>query len=513
MQVTEVKNEGLSREFTVSLSSSEIDEKVDGKLSEIAKTAQLPGFRPGKVPAALLKKRYGRAVMGEVLEEAVNSSSQQALMEKGIRPAGQPKIEITSFDEGKDLEYTMTLDVMPEIEPVDLSAIELEKLVVETNESEITETLDQIASRYKTTTTITDARPTQSGDVIQIDFLGKVDDVAFDGGSAEDYELELGSNSFIPGFEDQLIGKNAGDAVTVNVTFPESYGAENLAGKPAVFDVTIKEIKGAEPAAIDDELAKKVGMDDLEKLKEAIREEKGRELGQISRMHMKRALLDKLADGHDFDVPPMMVEGEFDAIWHQFLHQRDVEDGKEVDHEAGDHDHAHSHEERDGDEEQKAEYRDIANRRVRLGLLLAEIGRVNEIQVGQEDLNRAMIEQARQYPGQEQQIIEYFRNNPEAQQQLSGPIFEEKVCDFIIEMAKVTERTVPLEELLADPDEVAEDAKTPKKKGAAKKKTPAKKATKADDASDTDSGEAKKATAKKKAPAKKKVAAKKDGAE
>jgi trigger factor len=511
MQVTELKNEGLSREYKVALAASEIDEKVDGKLAEYAKTAVLPGFRPGKVPASLLKKRYGKAVMGEVLEEAVNTSSQQAIMEQGVRPAGQPKIEITAFDEGQDLEYTITLDVMPEIEPVDLSALELEKLVVEVKDEEIDEALTSIASRYKTTAAIDTARPAESGDVVLIDFLGKVDGEAFDGGAAEDYELELGSGSFIPGFEDQLIGASAGDETDVKVQFPESYGAEHLAGKDAVFEVKVKEIRAAEPAAVDDELAKKVGMEDLGKLREAIREEKSRELNQISRMHMKRALLDKLADGHDFEVPPMMVESEFEQIWHQYLHQRDAEEGKHQDHGEHDHAHAHDHEEREGDEETKQEYRDIAVRRVRLGLLLAEIGRVNEIQVGQEDLNRAMIEQARQYPGQEQQVIDYFRNNPEAQQQLSGPIFEDKVVDFIVEMAKVTERAVPLEELLTDPDADTETDEKPKKKAAAKKKAPAKKkaAAKKAESDGDDSDAAKKAPAKKKAAAKKKAESKK----
>ncbi|MHC8509656.1 MAG: trigger factor [Rhodospirillales bacterium] len=478
MQITEVKNEGLSREFKIALSAGEIDEKVNGKLSEYAKTVSLPGFRRGKVPAKVLKKRYGKSVMGEVLEQAVNDSSKQAITERGIRPAGQPKVEITSFDEGADLEYTIKLDVMPEIEPVDFASLKLERLVTEVADGEIDEALSTIAGRHRTTAKIEDDRPAEKGDVLLIDFLGKIGGEPFAGGAAQDYELELGSNSFIPGFEDQLTGKRAGEEAEVKVAFPENYGSEELAGKDAVFECTVKEIRSASTAAVDDELAKKVGMEDLGKLREAIREEKARELGQISRMRLKRELLDALAGAHSFETPQMMVENEFSAIWHQFLHQRDTADGKTQDHGADDHAHAHDHEEREGDEEQKAEYRTIAERRVRLGLLLAEIARINEIEVGQEEINRAVMEHARRYPGQEQQVFDHFRENPQARQELGGPILEEKVCDFILEMASVTDRTVDLEELLAEPDEDAPEpkAKSAKSAKSAAKKKPAKKA-------------------------------------
>lgn len=488
MQVTETKNEGLSREFTVVIPASEFEEQVSTRLNELSKTMEMPGFRKGKVPVSLLRKKYGPNVMGETLEKAVQDGSAKVMSDNDLRPAMQPKIEITSFEEGKDLEYTMAVDVMPVIDLGDFSKIEVERVVAETNETEVDETLTRMADAYKTSEPVKRKRKAKSGDVVNIDFLGKVDGEAFDGGKAEGYDLELGAGSFIPGFEDQLIGQNPGDELDVNVKFPEEYGAENLAGKDAVFSVKINELKESKPSAIDDELAKKAGMDDLEALKSAIRDQHAQGFNKITKQKAKRALLDALNDAYDYDLPPGLVEAEYDSI--QKAYEQAKEAGQEV--------------EEMTDEEREVDFRSIANRRVKLGLLFAEVGRENKIEITQDDLQKAILQEAQNYPGQEQMVFKYYQENPEAMQQLSGPVFEDKVTDFILELAKTTDKVVSVEELMAEDDE--EDAK-PKKKAAAKKKAPAKKAAAKKD--DADKPAAKKAPAKK-APAKKAAAKKAD---
>ena len=481
MQVTETKNEGLSREYTIVVSADEFEEQVSSRLNELSKTMQMPGFRKGKVPVSLLRKKYGQNVMGEALEKAVQDGSAKVMSDNDLRPAMQPKIEITSFEEGKDLEYTMAVDVMPEIDLGDFSKIEVERLVAETDESEVDKTLERMADAYKTSEPVKRKRKAKKGDVVNIDFLGKVDGEPFDGGKAEGYDLELGSGSFIPGFEDQLIGQNPGDELDVNVKFPDEYGAENLAGKDAVFEVKINELKEAKPAAIDDELAKKAGMEDLEALKTAIREQHSQGFNQITKQKAKRALLDALNDAYDYDLPPSLLEAEYESI--QKAYEQAKEAGQEI--------------EEMTDEEREADFRDIANRRVKLGLLFAEVGRENKIEINQDDLQKAILQEAQNYPGQEQMVFKYYQENPEAMQQLSGPVFEDKVTDFIMELAKTTDKVVSVEELMADDEE---DAKP--KKAAAKKKAPAKKAAAKKPA-------AKKAPAKK-APAKKTAAKKED---
>ncbi len=496
MQVTEVKSEGLSREYKIALPAKEIEEKVSLKLQEIARTASLPGFRPGKVPVSLLRKRYGPSVMGEVLESAVSTSAEQAMTEKGIRPAGQPEFEVTSFEDGKDLEYTIKLDILPEVAVPDLSKIKVERMVPKIDEKDIEETLQRIADANKTSEPITTKRKTKGGDIISIDFVGKIDGEPFAGGAAEGYELELGSNSFIPGFEDQLIGVNAGDDVEVKVNFPEEYGAEELAGKEAVFDVKVHEIREGKPSPIDDDLAKKAGADNLEKLREMITEEQGREFKQYGRMIVKRQLLDQLADMVDFDVPPKLADQEYNSIVHQWQHEQHGSDPQNADEKA--HEEAHEFE---PDADQAQEFKDIAARRVRLGLLLSEIGRSNNIQIAQEDLNRAMMTEARKYPGQEQQVMDYFKNNPQALEQISAPVFEDKIIDFVLEMAKVTDKPATMEELVealqADNDAQQNATDKPAKKKAAPKKKAA--AKKDDDGAATP----KKKPAAKKKPAKK----------
>ena len=485
MQVTETKNEGLSREYTVVIPADEFEEQVTSRLNELSKTIQMPGFRKGKVPVSLLRKKYGPNVMGEALEKAVQEGSSKVMQDNDLRPAMQPKIEITSFEEGKDLEYTMAVDVMPEIDLGDFSKIKVERQVVESDESEVDKTLERMADAYKTAEPVTRKRKAKKGDVVNIDFVGKVGGEEFPGGKAEGYDLELGSGSFIPGFEDQLIGQNPGDELDVNVKFPDEYGAEDLAGKDAVFTVKINELKESKPAEIDDELAKKAGMDDLEALKQAIRDQHDQGFNQISRQKAKRVLLDALNDNYEFELPQGLVEAEYESIQKAF--EQAKEQGQEV--------------EEMTDEEREADFRDIAIRRVKLGLLFAEVGRQNKIEINQDDLQQAILQEAQNYPGQEQMVFKYYQENPEAMQQLSGPVFEDKVTNFIMELASVTDKTVSVEELMAED----EDDK-PKKKPAAKKKAPAKKKAAAKDGDDKPA--AKKAPAKK-APAKK-AAAKKD---
>lgn len=432
MQITEVSAQGLKREYKVVINAAALDAVVSEKLEQLRQRVNMPGFRPGKAPAALVKKQYGRALLGEAMEEQVNSALKDTIEGKGLKPAMQPKVEITSFEEGKDLECSLTIELLPEIEPGDFKQIKLERMTVEIGESEVDEFVAKIAENQKTYEKV--ERAAEKGDQILLDFSGSVDGVKFDGGTAENYPLVLGSNSFIPGFEDQLIGKAVGEPVTVNVTFPENYGNSDLAGKAAVFDCTIREVKAGQQATVDDEFAKRFGLGSLQELRENVKRDLGQEYKGLSRLQLKRSLLDQLADGHQFDVPPGMVELEFDQIWKEVT--SDEARFK-----------AELAEEKKTEDELKAEYTKIAERRIRLGLLLSEVGRRNNIEVKPEEVTKAMIEQARRFPGQERQVMEYFQKNPEASASLRAPIFEDKVIDFIVEMASVTEKPVSKEEL------------------------------------------------------------------
>jgi trigger factor len=456
MQITETNAEGLKREFTVTVASNDIERKMQDRLTEIGRTIRLPGFRPGKVPMPVLRKRYGTSVMGEVLEKAVSDSSAQAIREHNLRPALQPKIEIVSFKEGTDLEYKMAVELLPEIKPIDFTELQLERLRPEIPEDEIDKALQRIAEPNRKSEPVD--RPAATGDVVVIDFVGKVDGKEFPGGSAQGHSLELGSSRFIPGFEDQLIGAKAGEHRAVKVTFPAEYGSEELAGKDAEFTVDVKEVREKQPLVIDDDMAKEMGFDALEGLRKAVREQLERDYGGLARQRLKRALLDQLATKHDFPVPPGMVDLEFDTIWKQFQEARE-QNKDAVDEEAG-----------KSDDELKTEYRAIAERRVRLGLLLSEVGRANAITVSQDEVNRALGEEARRHRGYEKQVVEFYRSNPEALANLRAPIFEDKVVDFITEMATVADKTVSIADLLkpeADESSTAsgaEPAATPKRK-------------------------------------------------
>jgi trigger factor len=439
MQVTELSADGLKREYKVVVQAGEIEDRVARRLDELRQKVRMPGFRPGKVPVALLRKQYGRSVMGEVLEQAVNQGSQKAISEHELRPALQPKIEVTSFDEGADLEFTMALEVLPKVPPVDLKAIALTRLRAEVDDDSIGKALANLARGAQGFAAPETARPSQEGDRLTIDFEGTIDGAPFEGGKAEDFQLVLGSGFMIPGFESQLVGAAKGDERTLEVIFSDDFPKAELAGKGARFVVKVKELEEPKPVAIDDDLAKGQGFDDLVALKGVIRESIEREYSQMTRMRLKRGLLDHLAERYQFTVPAGMVELEFEAIWKQLQQERerageDLAEGKSED-------------------ELRAEYRGIAERRVRLGLILSDIGQSNDLKVEQNELNAAVMAQARRYPGQEQKVVEFFRSNPQAVEQLRAPLYEDKVVDFILQMATVTEQTVPVEELMRDPDE------------------------------------------------------------
>jgi trigger factor len=448
MQITETSAEGLKREFMVTVAADDIARQVESRLAELNQQVRLPGFRPGKVPLTVLRQRYGKSVMGEVLERAVNDSSAAALREHKLRPALQPKVEIVSFNEGANLEYKMAVEILPDIQPPNFASLQLERLKALVPDADIDNALERIAKQQRKSEVV--ERPAEKSDVVVMDFVGSVDGTPFPGGSATDYALELGSGSFIPGFEDQLIGAKAGDQRTLDITFPADYGAAELAGKAAQFAVTVKAVRGMANQAIDESLATAVGLANLEELRKTVRERIEQDYGRFSRQRLKRGLLDQLAEQHSFAVPQGMVDIEFDGIWKQFEAQR-----KQAQ-EAGTAAPAESEDAGKSDDALKAEYRAIAERRVRLGLLLSEIGRANNIQVTQDEINRALAEEARRYPGEERKVVEYYRSNPALIDALRAPIYEDKVVDFILEMAAVTEREVAPSELLAA--EPAEDA-------------------------------------------------------
>tara|TARA_R110000824_G_scaffold3234_5_gene15272 strand:- start:28878 stop:30359 length:1482 start_codon:yes stop_codon:yes gene_type:complete len=444
MQVTVTNTDGLKRELKIQVPAQDLEARLGAKLEEMKNQVRLKGFRPGKVPVSHLRKTFGKQVMGEIIQEAVGESSQKALADEALRPAFQPSIdlegEIQEVMDGKaDLTFKMSFEVVPTFDLADFSKVSVERLVAEVKDADIDEALKRLAENQKNFEPRAEGAKAEDGDLLTIDFVGKIDGVAFDGGSAEDANLELGSGRFIPGFEEQLVGVKVGDEKTVNVTFPAEYGAEQLAGKDAVFDVKVKEVKAPAEVAIDDELAKRFGFDALDKLREALAEQIKSDYTRMSRAHMKRAMLDKLDELHDFELPPSMVEQEFEQIWQQFQHELSHQNKT-----ADDLD--------EPEDEVKAEYRKIAERRVRLGLVLAEVGEKNSISVTEQELSQALAERARQFPGQERQLYQYYQQNPQAVQELRAPIFEDKVVDFIAELADVTDKPVSRDELFADPD-------------------------------------------------------------
>ena len=445
MQIVEKSVEGLSRVYGVTVPSALLAEKVEARIAEITPTLNLKGFRPGKVPTAHVRKMFGRSLMSEVVEQTITETTQKVLSDNNLRPAGEPDLrpdgDIQQVVEGKaDLSYEIALEVIPEFEPTDFSAISLKRPVYEPTDQEVDEAVAELAESSKTYEPRKGKTvKAKDGDQLLIDFVGRVDGEVFEGGSAEDATLTLGSGQFIPGFEEQLVGAKPEDEVLVKVTFPTEYQAAQLAGKDAEFTVTVKEVRAPKASKIDDELAKRLGIEDLEKLKELLRSNLQSQFASATRFKLKRALLDVLDEKHDFPLPPRMVEAEFSQIWDQL--QQDKSAGNLPPEDAD-----------KTDDQLDAEDRKIAQRRVRLGLVLAEIGRVNNVQVTEQELAEAMRAEAMRYGPQAQQIFEFFRQNPSAQAQLRAPIFEEKVVDLIVSKAKVEDETVSKEELLKEDD-------------------------------------------------------------
>jgi len=442
MQVTETVSDGLKREFKVVVPMAELATKVDTRLDELKGQVRINGFRPGKVPATHLKRMYGRAVMAETIEAAVRDANAEIVTKNGFKLAREPQVtmpseqgEIEKMVEGKsDLTYTVALEIMPPIELADFKGIKLERLTAEVQDSEVEAALKKLADQSRPFAPKGEGAKAANGDRVIIDFTGKIDGVPFEGGTGGDVGVGIGSNTFIPGFEEQLIGLGVGDKHVVKVTFPQAYPAENLAGKAAEFDVVVKSVDAPKDVAIDDEFAKQLGLESLDKLKEMMKQRLQQEHGGVSRQKVKRQLLDELDAKHKFTPPPSLVEDEFNNVWKTIVDDLAAQKRTFADEDTT-------------EEKAKEEYRGIAERRVRLGLVIAEIGEKNNIKVTDEELSRAVMDRARQVPGREQEIWEYYRKNPGAVASLRAPIFEDKVIDFILELAKITDKTVTREEL------------------------------------------------------------------
>ncbi len=504
MEVIETAADGLTREFRVVVSSGELEEKMKGRLEELGRAVAVPGFRPGRVPLPILKRRFGASVSEEVRRHTIEEGITAAMSERKLRAALPPKVEIGSEKEGGDLEFTMSIELLPEIPETNFADLDVERLVAEVPEEEVDKAIARIAEQHRKSEPV--ARPAETGDLILADVEARIGEEEIPGAGGKDRQIELGSGSYVPGFEEGLLGAAAGETRKVEVSFPADYAVESLAGKEAVFSVAVKEVRRRLPAATDDTLAEEVGLGTLGELREEVRERMQRDWDALARQRLKRAVLDKLAARFDFPVPPGLVEIEFDSLWRQYETVRDARakaargeegaegaegaegeameafphshgEGESVPHSHGEGESApHTHQESasavksaeaegspegvedagddqgETEEERKASYRRLAERRVRLGLLLAEVGRNNNITVSQEELRQAVTREALRHPGHERQVMDFYRRNPEAVGSLQAPILEEKVIDFIVELAKVGERKVALKELLAEPE-------------------------------------------------------------
>jgi len=487
MQVTETLNEGLKRELKVVIPAGDLQTRVNERLEELKATAQIKGFRPGKVPIGHLKKLYGQSAMAEIVQKSIETSSTEALNEKSLKAAYQPEIVLPEAEEDvkavmsgdADLSFTMNFEVVPDIEIKDFKNLKVEKLVVEVTDEHLDEALQNIAGQYKDYEDRVKGTA-EDGDRVTISFVGKIDGEAFEGGTADDVPLELGSGSFIPGFEEQLRGTKAGDEKVVNVSFPAEYGVEHLAGKPAVFDVTISKVEQPKPGTIDEAFAEKLGMESVDKLRGMVKERIAAEFANMSAAKLKRDMLDAMDEEYKFDLPQKLVEQEFEQIWAALEREMESEGKTFADEDTT-------------EEEVRNEYKSIAERRVRLGLVIGTIGENAGVTINDEELQRGLMDRARQFPGQEKEVFEFYRKNPNALVEIRGPLFEKKVVDHIAEAATVTERSVSRESLqhilehdhehgeeCDHPDHDHGSDPIPAKKAAAKKatakKTPAKKA-------------------------------------
>lgn len=439
MQVTETLSEGLKRELKVVVPAKDLDAAVERRLVQMSKTVRLKGFRPGKVPLAVVRQRFRGAVLSEVIEKQIQDKSAKAIEDRKMRPATQPTVEIMSYDTGKDLEFKMGFEILPAVELAGFADIALSRETAEPGDAEVEAALQRVADSERRYKKVEEARAAASGDQLVIDFEGSIGGKVFEGGTASDFEIVLGSGSLIPGFEDQLVGAKAGDARTVTVTFPADYQAKEYAGKEASFAVTVKELREREASQIDDEMAKRFQHESIESMRKAIRARLSQDYQNVSRAKLKRTLLDELAKRYSFPVPQSMVSQEFEQIWGQI--KAEIERGKSSfqtvigkDEEAG-----------------KVEYREIAERRVRLGLLLAEVGRQNGVTVDKEDLLHAAMQSASAF-AQPKQVLDFYRTNPNALERFRAPVFEEKTVDYMLKQATVTDRPVTPVELLKDPD-------------------------------------------------------------
>ncbi len=496
MQIKETTNDGLKRAYAITIPASEIEGRVAKEIKKIAPQMRMPGFRPGKVPANLIRKMHGEQIHAQAMNDVIRESIDKTIADNELRPAMQPKVEMgDGYEEGKDATLTMELEVLPKVEAPDTDGMKIERLTVPVDEAQVDETLQRIAGQNKSYKDADEGRAAQEGDQLIIDFVGRVDGEEFEGGKAEGAPLVIGSGQFIPGFEDQLTGAKTGEEKTITVTFPENYQATHLAGKEAEFDVTVQQVKVEDETTVDDDFAKNLGLESLDKLKELIRGQLEQETAGLTRTQMKRALLDQLAAGHDFAVPHGMVDAEFDQIWSQLQQEAArAEDADAM---------------RKEMEDEKDDYRRIAERRVRLGLLLSEIGQQNNIQVSSQEMNMLIQQAVQQYrPEDREKFIQYIQQEPMAAAQLRAPLYEDKVVDFLFDKAEITDREVTREELEAaiEAEEDGEQTPAETEKPAAKKKASAKKTA---EAKDETGGEAKPAA--KKAPAKK-AAPKKDAA-
>jgi trigger factor len=444
MQVTETLNDGLKRSFTVTLPEPELASKRETRLAELGRTMQMPGFRPGKVPLSMVKKRYGAAVAAEIAEGAVNDAADRLMAERNLRPAMQPRLEVTKPGQGSDLEFTLQMEVLPEITVPDLTDVTIEKPVAKVSDEVRAAAIEKLAAQRQSFKEIEEARPAVAGEQLTVDFIGRIDGTAFEGGTATDVALIVKGEGFIPGFTDQVEGMSVGETRTIKVDFPEDYGARELAGKQAEFEITAKKLAVAQVPAIDEAFAESLGLKSVEELHEKITGQIEREYGQMTRLKLKRALLDVLSARAEFAAPESLVEAEFAEIWRQVEAEKaagraDPEDAAK------------------DDETLRAEYRAIADRRVRLGLLVAEIGRANGITVTEQDMQQAMFQEAMKYRDQAMQVLEFFKKNPQQLERFRGPIFEDKVVDYLLGRVTQTEREVTPEELAADPEETGID--------------------------------------------------------
>jgi trigger factor len=455
MQVTETLNEGLRREFSVVVPAADLDAKVNERLVELKDRVRLNGFRPGKVPVQHLKRVYGRAVMAEAIEAAVQEVNAKIISDhlSGQKLAGEPKVKLPEaeadvkevVDGQADLAYSVALELLPKIELADFKDLKLEKVVAEVSDQEVDEGVQRIAEANRPYATQSEGAKAENGDRVVVSFKGTIDGVPFEGGAAEDVPIVLGSKQFLPGFEEQLVGMAAGETRTITVTFPDTYPSEALKGKTAQFEVSAKSVERPTELAIDDEFAKSLGLESLAKLKDAVKDQIAREHAAVTRRRLKRGLLDRLDERHKFDLPPSLVEEEFNSVWKTIVEDLQGQGRSFAD-------------EGTTEEKAKEDYRKIAERRVRLGLVLSEIGERNGIKVTDEEVTRAVTERARQFPGQEQRVWELYRKNPNALASLRAPIFEDKVVDFLVELAQVTEKTIPREELYKEDEEAAAPA-------------------------------------------------------